>query len=364
MANMAIILEPRAQRRADPVINKETLETRSYVYILVHHGGQRFKIGKAVDIDARAHQLGKQRFKAVGSFALQFSSEARSLEAEGALHRLFAGSRCDPLEVAAADGTDKGATEFFHIECYSQVVDFVNRNLDILHGEVVADIASLLEVHSSTSKRAQTRERARLERVKAREDRRRKQEWAREQERRIQIQVCMDYLEGPMKSAFDRLKGICTISVRGRQMLFVCAPDNSMTVAESIRTLMRARIETIDGVSSYTGSGISYGNEDYVVTLVNVAEDYDNSPHNLLRRRFWEIFNAGRDPISSQSDITIHYQLWEDYVSRKLAELDEFIARGEGSGHQEQESWRRHRNRFAELKPDFLREERTVHEAI
>ena len=326
----------------------------SYVYVLMHHNGQRFKIGKAVDIEARAHQLGKQRFNPVGSFGLQFASEARSLEAEGALHRLFAGWRCDSREVATEDGSDIGATEFFHVECYDHVVDFVNRNLEFLQAKVVANIAALLEVRSSTIEREQARKRAKLERDKARDDRRRQKEFSREQERRKQIQVCMDYLEGPMRFELYRLKSTCTISLRGRQMLFVCAADNSVAVAEAVRTLMCAMIETVDGVSGYLGSSISYESDDYIVTLCSASEDYEQSPHNLLRQRFWEIFNEDRDHLSSDIDIEIHSQLWADYVSRKLAELDEFIARGDWGGHQAQaESWRRYRTWFAELEPDF-----------
>lgn len=102
----------------------------SFVYVLMHQTGQRFKIGKAVDIGARARQLGLTRFQTQGSFALHFETEQRSLGAERILHRVFADWRCSPQEVAQADGAGEGASEFFRVECYERLLHFIRSHHD------------------------------------------------------------------------------------------------------------------------------------------------------------------------------------------------------------------------------------------
>lgn len=338
----------------------------SYVYVLMHRNGKRFKIGKALDIDARTYQLGKVRFNPVGSFALRFETEARSYEAEGALHRLFSNFRCESQDIVAEDGTGDGSTEFFHIDCHGHVVDFIERNLALLHAEPVYDLAHVFDPVQE-----------------ARKQKRRKQvKKSRDETYADEIRRNEELIDGPLRSAIETVARLCTISVRGSQWCFVARLEDVDALKQSIDFLYGSILD-IRGhggtrlwgtrCSSVRQGKIVYRmQKDHLVTLPETT-----LPTVICEwaSRVFDILNELRDRVVCCDDLDYHMGYWSSYVEQELAELDQRIsdlekhARGASNEQDRAElleyaknsyAWRRN---FLDLKPDFgLRNE--MREAI
>jgi hypothetical protein len=347
----------------------------SYVYVLMHRNGKRFKIGKAVDIDARAYQLGKGRFDLVGSFGLRFATEARSLEAEGALHRLFSNFRCASQDVVAEDGTESGATEFFRIDCYDHVVDFVERNLVLLHAEPVYDLTYVFDPDRDAGNTLR-REEA-LRRRHDRAARQREQQERRDATRQREIRRNEAQIDGPIRAAIGAIARLCTISVLGNAWLFVARLEDKDAVRQSIDVLydVTFSVSEIGGVAlwgthSYHDD-VEQGKVVHCMRAHHFAERTDVLGN--WTRRVIDILNDVRESLTCSDVLEYHNECWASYVEQELAEIDQRIAVEEkevcgASDGRERAEWlklleanRTWRRRFVDLKPDFgLRNETRV----
>ncbi|WP_083211920.1 GIY-YIG nuclease family protein [Burkholderia sp. CCA53] len=110
----------------------------AFVYVLMHRDGDRFKIGKAVNLSARIRQLSLPRFRPLGSFALEFDTERRAIEVERILHLTFQMWRCKTREIESIDRLGEGASEFFSSGCYNHLVNFIKSSLDLFNGRLMA----------------------------------------------------------------------------------------------------------------------------------------------------------------------------------------------------------------------------------
>lgn len=176
----------------------------AFVYILMQHDGHGFKIGKTIDISARARQIGVKHFKNLGSFALRFDTERCALEAERVLHRLFGQWRCKNAEVQL------GSSEFFSIVCYDRVVHFVEHNLDLLQGRFVDNVSEAFNIEERRTVDSATKEQRRIRLEAKRRDRLMKEE-----------KRAYRYFENVTKPALELLSKSCSIKVSGSEVNFM-----------------------------------------------------------------------------------------------------------------------------------------------
>lgn len=109
----------------------------AYVYLLVHSREARFKIGKSGDVLARARALGITNFALEKSWVLKVPNEARALQVEQALHRLFDPWRVPKSQLRGeAALPKKGYTEWFRLSVLKRMQAFVESSLDVLKGEL------------------------------------------------------------------------------------------------------------------------------------------------------------------------------------------------------------------------------------
>jgi hypothetical protein len=108
-----------------------------FVYLLVSIDGQRFKIGKAIDIHQRVTGIGgAAKFDFGKSACVAFSTESDAYRVERTLHRFFARWRC------VSHGKHvPGGTEYFEVECYERVIRFLEENADLTGGARPTPIA-------------------------------------------------------------------------------------------------------------------------------------------------------------------------------------------------------------------------------
>lgn len=88
----------------------------SFVYLLALETKQRFKIGKAFDIRARARGMGHQ-FDPTRSIGLRVDSAKAAYDLESILHKSFKRWRIDPEVIREEDGYHtSGFTEWFNLD--------------------------------------------------------------------------------------------------------------------------------------------------------------------------------------------------------------------------------------------------------
>lgn len=124
---------------------------KSYVYLLCHRNGRRFKIGKADHIIRRARSFGLGEIDWLRSIGLEMSSACDAKRLERLLLRTFDAWRLPAEEVLADAGVQDGATEWMHTDHLSRVDLFLQHVGDILPharvagAELSAQVQSLLE---------------------------------------------------------------------------------------------------------------------------------------------------------------------------------------------------------------------------
>lgn len=91
------------------------------LYFMVSTKGY-FKIGITKNLKARAAQVMPNDLVRPASWAVFFRDEKRAKECEKSLHKLFSQHQITPLP-------SDGGTEFFSMECYEEVQDFVKENI-------------------------------------------------------------------------------------------------------------------------------------------------------------------------------------------------------------------------------------------
>lgn len=95
-----------------------------YVYLLRESDERRFKIGWAVDIRRRLSAIGgPAAFRLDQSLCVPVATKRKAVQLERCLHILFDAFRCDAVEPRIT-----GGTEFFRIECWDHVVQFLSDN--------------------------------------------------------------------------------------------------------------------------------------------------------------------------------------------------------------------------------------------
>lgn len=106
----------------------------AYVYLLRHISEQRFKIGKALDVETRVVQLGITSFALEESLALEVEDGPSATNLERILHRLFSKHRIKPgsSSFPALQRGSAGSTEWFDIACWSRVLQFLEDSKDLV----------------------------------------------------------------------------------------------------------------------------------------------------------------------------------------------------------------------------------------
>lgn len=97
-----------------------------YVYLLKSRFLPQFKIGKTRNIHQRISTLGVDNFILEYSLCLKLNSENKAFQVEKMLHRLFEQWNITP------QGGREGDTEYFDIQCFPRVINFLNENIDII----------------------------------------------------------------------------------------------------------------------------------------------------------------------------------------------------------------------------------------
>lgn len=291
----------------------------SFVYVLMHCSGERFKVGKAVDIRARAEQLYAKRFKKDGSFGLLFGSEKQSEAVERVLHRMFVQWRCDRADVIAADGIEDGASEFFAVDCYERLVSFTRANLDLLRAEFISDIGNVLdpagqsEVYVDVDGLRQRNEDRQAKKL-AQELKRRKE--AAEEEQRA-----LDLMRKEIGPAFEALSKACSVSWRYDEILLSCRSSEFVgTVKEVVVDLCKFKSHFYlpanrCGAAPVTGfDAWDSGKNGYCVVL-RVIQRSDGENHLLSRlgNRFWDVVEKAVAPLTN-SESAIHTEIWAAWV--------------------------------------------------
>ncbi len=291
----------------------------SFVYVLMHVSGKRFKIGKAIDIESRKRALGAERFLLDGSFALQFDTVERSHDAERILHLVFDESNCDKAEVIAQDGIADGATEFFSIECYEDVLRFVAQNLLRLKCTLITDLAEVFRPKSVV-----LLEQVRAERIALKEDqtrRRRERELRQLEENRCARQVAEDSLNGRIRETLNELKALSTISVRGDEILCVSNLADREALQSVFWALLSSGFSLSEGVgrervfvsSGYIGAvtGWSDHERDQFVCVTARYVWTDFPLESDMYEKFWRLFDEGRRVLTDSATIAVHDVYWE-----------------------------------------------------
>lgn len=110
----------------------------AHVYVLAHKRFPRFKIGKAIDIATRSKALGADEFDFSRSAAVVLATEAEAFRLEQNLHQLFARWRVSPDHVLTDGGARDGYTEWFEAACRDRLDQYLETNLDLLEGRLLA----------------------------------------------------------------------------------------------------------------------------------------------------------------------------------------------------------------------------------
>ncbi|MDN7527704.1 GIY-YIG nuclease family protein [Burkholderia orbicola] len=269
----------------------------AFVYVLMHRDGDRFKIGKAVNLSARIRQLSLPRFRPLGSFALEFDTERRAIEVERILHLTFQMWRCKTREIESIDRLGEGASEFFSSGCYNHLVNFIKSSLDLFNGRLIDNLADVFNGSAKATYLCDTKslylaacERAAL--------------------------ACCATLDGPIKSAFECLNDVCTISNCASTWLFIWKPKHDDATGKAFSVLDNANIVIPGTRSKYVRrrwKPIPDG--DYHRCFLE-ARNSDSEESNIisnLRRRFMDILEC-RHRVAAESQRRLHYKYWSDYM--------------------------------------------------
>lgn len=104
-----------------------------YVYLLKHSATNTFKIGKAIDIHSRIHEIGGYgSFDLDSSLCAQFPTERLALKHEAFIHHVFGEWNVAPDERKRLPGD----TEHFKIECFDLVVNYLQSNSALFKCEI------------------------------------------------------------------------------------------------------------------------------------------------------------------------------------------------------------------------------------
>lgn len=113
--------------------NSNATKPLSFVYLLKHVDKSTFKIGKAINIHQRIPDIGGyDAFNLDESLCASFPSENLSKRYEKTIHEVFRNSNIQPDRNKRVDGD----TEYFRIECFDQVVNFLIKNSNFFKGNV------------------------------------------------------------------------------------------------------------------------------------------------------------------------------------------------------------------------------------
>jgi hypothetical protein len=105
----------------------------SFVYILPHIKGDRFKIGKARDVLVRARAFGVADINFARSWALALKTDAEACSLERTLHRTFQRWRLPADRVLELGGSAVGSTEWYSIECEERIRTYLEQNQDLFN---------------------------------------------------------------------------------------------------------------------------------------------------------------------------------------------------------------------------------------
>ena len=109
----------------------------AYVYVLAHRTEPWVKIGRALDIKARAGSIGRDTFGMSRSTALECDTEARAARLERVLHRAFHDWRLDAAEIGDRVPAN-GHTEWFTDSCRARLDEFLRVSGDLFKAEPLA----------------------------------------------------------------------------------------------------------------------------------------------------------------------------------------------------------------------------------
>ena len=113
--------------------NSNAKKPLSFVYLLKHVDKPSFKIGKAINIHQRIPDIGGyDAFNLDESLCASFPSESLSKRYEKTIHEVFHNSNIQPDRNKRVDGD----TEYFRIECFDHVVNFLIQNSNFFNGNV------------------------------------------------------------------------------------------------------------------------------------------------------------------------------------------------------------------------------------
>ena len=104
----------------------------SHIYLLSHHNGRRFKIGKANDIIERAKSFGLAEIDWSSSAGYLVESVEVALRLERVRLRLFDAWRLKPAEVLEDGGATDGASEWMWSACRPRVEELLQHVSDIV----------------------------------------------------------------------------------------------------------------------------------------------------------------------------------------------------------------------------------------
>ena len=156
----------------------------SHVYILKDAFHQRFKIGKANNIVARARSFRWKSIDFSSSLGLVVASEEDAYAFEKILHRTFHYARLTTDQVLATGGLSDGGSEWFDTNCWPRLLKYLEDNHDLHPHEIVSgeSLALLVTQITQSSERALARanlkaekEARRIERLESQLELRREQ---------------------------------------------------------------------------------------------------------------------------------------------------------------------------------------------
>jgi hypothetical protein len=129
----------------------------AYVYLIPHTSDSRLKIGKAVDVIARARQLGMEQLCLSGATFIKLADEDAALGFEKTLHRSFSRWSIDPKQINPDGHRHDGDTEWFSLDCQSRLMNYVSSNIDLFDANILdeSDKKALIDAaHRALPKRA------------------------------------------------------------------------------------------------------------------------------------------------------------------------------------------------------------------
>ncbi len=118
----------------------------AFVYLLVHHEHEYFKIGKTRELARRVAELGLQLLDLSRSWAIEVGSEEEARRTERILHWIFRHTRLKPAEAERVLGIQDGASEWFRMSAFAEVLSFLEQNQTVLNGKLTkpAQLAALV----------------------------------------------------------------------------------------------------------------------------------------------------------------------------------------------------------------------------